>query len=61
MLIVPRVLIALDQDRIVPRDEEPGHGMARQVIVDGEALALKTASNSRRRLEPAAGLEPATC
>ena len=45
--IVPRVLIALDQDRIVAREEESRHRMARQVIVDREALALVVVMNGR--------------
>ena len=40
MPIVPRVLVALEEDRVAPRDEEPGRGAAREVVVEGERLAI---------------------
>jgi len=38
MPIVPGVLIALDQDPVVARDEKPGGGIARKVGVEREGL-----------------------
>ena len=62
MPIVPRVLVALDEDRIVPRNEERGGGVAREVVVDGEGRPLVRVANRRlgrrapdpRRRRPAA-------
>src|SRR5580765_4109185 len=40
MPIVPRVLVALEEDRVAPRDEESGRGVAREVVVESERLAI---------------------
>ena len=36
MSVVPRVLIAFDEDRVAAGDEEPGSGVAREVVIEGE-------------------------
>jgi hypothetical protein len=62
MPIVPRVLVALEEDRVAPRDEEPGRGVAPEVVVEGERLAIVLvaddglggrAAERRRRGRPA--------
>ena len=64
MPLVPRVLIALDEDRVVARDEEPSGRVPREVLIQPEALAPEVVANlrlgqrpreSRRRFGP---LEP---
>jgi hypothetical protein len=47
MPIVPRVLIALDQDRVAARDEQPGGGVARQVVVERAGLRLVLVAQGR--------------
>ena len=36
----PRVLVALDEDRLVAGDQEPGRRVARQIVVEAEGLPL---------------------
>ena len=47
MPVVPRVLIAFDEDRVATGDEEPGGRVAREVVVKGECLALILVANCR--------------
>ena len=47
--VVPRVLIAFDEDRVTAGDEEPGGGVAREVVVKGECLALVLVADCRFR------------
>jgi hypothetical protein len=49
VLVVPRVLIAFDEDRVATGDEEAGGRVAREVIVKGECLALILVANCRFR------------
>jgi len=39
MPIVPGVLVALDEERVAARDDEPGRGVAREVVVAREGFA----------------------
>ena len=55
MPVVPAVLIALEEDRVAARDEEPRGGVTREVIVDAEGLSVELVARGRLRrgtLEP---------
>ena len=43
--VAPRVLIAFDEDRVATGDQKPGGGVAREVVVQGEFLALVFIAN----------------
>jgi hypothetical protein len=45
--VVPRILVAFDEDRVAAGDKEPGGRVAREVIVKGECLALVLVANGR--------------
>src|SRR5215475_7793660 len=47
MTVVARVLVALDQDRVIARDEEPGGRIALEVLMEPAALALVIVANLR--------------
>ena len=49
MAIIPAVLIALDQDRLAARDEEPGGRVAREVAVQVRGRALVVVLEDRLR------------
>ena len=49
MPVVPRVLVALDEDRVAAGDEEPGGGVAREVVVERECSSLILVANCRFR------------
>ena len=51
----PRVLIALDEDRIAAGDQEPGRGIARQVVVEGEVAPLVFVAQFRLGCRPREG------
>ena len=43
------VLVAFDEDRVAAGDEEPGGRVAREVVVEGECLALILVADCRLR------------
>ena len=45
MPIVARVLVALDEDRVVAGDEEPGGRVPREVLIQAETLAPVVIAN----------------
>jgi hypothetical protein len=47
MSIVPPVLVALDQDRVVAGDDQSGGGVPREVVVEGEGLPLALIADGR--------------
>ena len=49
MPIVPAILVALDEDRFAPHDEEARGRVAREVVVKGECLALILVADCRFR------------
>jgi hypothetical protein len=50
--LVPRVLIALDEDCVVARDEKPGGRVPREVLIQPEALAPEVVANLRLGRRP---------
>src|SRR6187551_3763285 len=52
MPVVPRVLVAFDEDRVTTGEEETGGGVAREVIVKSKFLALVLVANRRFRGRP---------
>jgi hypothetical protein len=47
MPIRPRILVALDEDGVTTRDEEPGGRVARKVVVERARLALVLVTQGR--------------
>ena len=47
MPVVPRILIAFDEDRVSAGNEEPGSGVAREVVLKGEGVALVFVADCR--------------
>jgi len=47
MPIVPGELVALDKERVAARDDEPGRGVAREVVVEREGFACVFVANGR--------------
>ena len=47
MSIDPGVLVPLDEERVVARDDEPGRGVAREIVVEREGFACVVVANGR--------------
>jgi hypothetical protein len=48
MPIVPGVLVALDEERVPARDDEPGRGVAREVVLEREGAVARRISRPSR-------------